>query len=327
MRKPAALICLGLLLAFTSAAENPTYLPTRIVRQVDAGEGVVTNFISSYLYEGRVLTNRVSEQDLSGDGIMDRRTVATYSYDGDGNRVLSVFEEYSIPDGTLESRNRFTSSYDDKGNLLENLVESDSGGDGSIDYRSRITRTYDSEGKQIEQIEEFDLQADGTIDRSAKTTFTYDDRGNLVRRLIESDWDADGVVDGTSTYSRTYDRRDNLLLEVRTDGSDFTLTTRYTRDGRGNAIVTVVEIDWDGDGVVDETSTQTSTFNKRGQITSSITEYRDGEGLLYGTTKTSYTYDAHDNVIQVVREHDIEGDETPKEIDTATYTYTHVTGR
>jgi YD repeat-containing protein len=165
------------------------------------------------------------------------------------------------------------------------------------------------------------------------TTLTYDQRGNLVQRLIEADWDADGTVDGATTYTRTYKWRDNLLLEVRTDDAgldgtpDFTLTTRYTVDGRGNAIVTVVEIDWDGDGIVDEASTQTSTFNKRGQITSSIAESRDGEGLLYGTTKTTYSYDAHGNVIQIVREHDLDGDETPPEVDTTTYTYTHVTGR
>jgi serralysin len=327
MRKPAMVICLGLLLAFTSAADNPTYLPTRIVRQVDAGEGPITTFVFTYTYDGRRPTRAVSEQDLDRDGIVERRTVTTYTYDADGNRISAVFEEYALPDGTLEARSTFTSTYDENGHLLQNVVERDSGGDGTIDYRSQTTRTYDSDGQQIEQIEEFDTNADSVIDRFAKTTFAYDERGNLVQRRNEVDGNADGVVDGTSTRTYTYDRRDNLILEVRTDdGSEFTLTTRYTRDARGNAVVTVVEIDWEGDGIVDETTTETSTFNKQGQLTTSITEYRDGEGVL-GTTRTTYSYNAHGKVIQVVREHAIDGNGTSAFVDTTTYTYAHVTGK
>jgi hypothetical protein len=135
MKNPFAAIWFGLLLAFTSGAENPTWLPTQVVREVDAGKGAITTFISSYTYDGRRPIRAVSEHDLDRDGIMDRRVVSTYTYDQDGHRVLVVFEEYAIPGGTLETRIQFTYAYDQKGNLLQSVVERDSGGDGTIDYR------------------------------------------------------------------------------------------------------------------------------------------------------------------------------------------------
>ena len=331
MKNTVAVIGLSLLLVLTVAAENP-YQITQVLREVSSGDDVVTTFLANYTFEGRLLNSQAVEMDVNRDGTMDRRTTATYSHDQEGNRVLTVFETYDISDGRLESRTRVSNAYDVNGRVVQGLVETDSNGDGTIDSVSRTTFTYNSDGNRVLQVQEVDSDDDGAIEGISKTTFSYDTSGNLVRRLIESDADADGSTDSTSTHIYAYDARGNLLSEVREDDgdrdgkADFTLATRYTLDARGNAVLVVSDIDWDGDAVIDETSTRASTFNKRGQLLSSTTEYQNPDVSFYATATTTYTYDNHGNVVRIMTEHKVEGDESLNQVETVSYTYGRVTG-
>jgi hypothetical protein len=100
-----------------------------------------------------------------------------------------------------------------------------------------------------------------------------------------------------------------------------TTTTRYTLDEDGNAVLAISERRYADESIPVAIDTVRSTFNKRGDIVSSITEHDDGDGIVDGTTIVSYSYDPHRNLIRIVREFDNENDGVIDYIQTFTRTY------
>ena len=69
--------------------------------------------------------------------------------------------------------------------------------------------------------------------------------------------------------------------------------------------------------------TRRSTFNKRGDVVSSITEYYE-DGVADGAASDSYSYDAHRNLIGILEESDFDGDGVIDYVRTSTLTYDRV---
>ena len=98
------------------------------------------------------------------------------------------------------------------------------------------------------------------------------------------------------------------------------------RDEDGNAVLVVTEVDYEADGVVDGTERRTSTYDKRGNVISSLSESYDADGALNWTSKTtySYVYDAHGNLTGVTAAHDFEADGVVDVTEVTTYRYARV---
>jgi hypothetical protein len=288
-------------MAALSARGDSKFFLIKTIEEIDAeADGTALPFrVVSYSYQDGVVVGSVSELDETGDGIMDRRSISTLTYDDQGRPYRDQIESYDISTGTVESR-------------------------------STITREYDSRGNQAGSVIEADANADGTLDYISSTTIRYDEGNNLIGRVTEADRGADGTWDDVDTLTRTYDAGDNLVLQVREvdNGRDGQVekreTWRFTVDSRGNRTLAVHEIDFEADGVVDFNDRTVCVYDRQRRLQSSTTEYGYSfeEGILERSLSTStYFYDRHGNRIRIVQENDAYADGLIDEIRITTRTY------
>ena len=146
------------------------------------------------------------------------------------------------------------------GMFSRRVAEYDAYNDGSVDSVDTVTNTYDARGHLLT-----------TTSGNSSTIYTYDEQGREAAFRSEVDFDGDGVVDYVSSFSRTYDPSGNIVggvyLSFSADGSSNSRTvTTSTFGPNGTELSTIVEADYEDDGVIDERYTATSTYNSQGRV-------------------------------------------------------------
>lgn len=198
------------------------------------GSGVLVAHVayaSTYDNRGNQATTLV-RVDHDGDGVIDNRQEHAWEYDAGGRLVRSVVSQYADDAATmLTGRSEVRAGYDSRGRYTGAVSESDFGGDGGVDFVTREGVTYDAQGRRSVQLVEQDHDGDGTYDSRSLTLTTYDGRGRLEG--IEFRSSSVGAADFVSVTAFAYPTRDLLVITV----SD----------------------DFDDDGTVDRTYTQTRT--------------------------------------------------------------------
>ncbi|HKQ38320.1 MAG TPA: hypothetical protein VJ063_09595 [Verrucomicrobiae bacterium] len=296
------LILLAALMA--DAGEQPKFVLERSLTEIDEGaDGTALPFIVvEYSYEGALATGWSLETDLNADGVMDRRSVSTLNYDSTGHLTRDVNESYDIATGVLEARGIITYAYDSSGNRIGNRIETDSNADGVLDYISNTTFWYDAGGNLGGWTNKVDSNADGTWDSREIAIREYDGRGNLVQAVRVIANAADGEIGKRETW-------------------------RYTVDSGDKVRASEHDIDFYGDGLVDYSDRTEYTYDRRGRLSASITEYRamfeEGD-VERSLSRSTYFYDSHGNQIRVVQEDDADADGVIDQIRTTTRTYTRV---
>ena len=103
---------------------------------------------------------------------------------------------------------------------------------------------------------------------------------------------------------------------------DWRKETTNTYDAEGLLLSTILELDWEADGIIDERHSTTNTYDETSLLLSSIYEY-DGEadGIIDERELTTNTYDKTGLLFSTVEEYDGEADGTInfRELTTNTY--------
>jgi len=99
------------------------------------------------------------------------------------------------------------------------------------------------------------------------------------------------------------------------------LSATFTYDGR-ELVQTISDVDFTGDGIMDERSTVTTTYNRRGQRILRIAEsFSLTDGTLEQRSTNTFTYDRQGHLASNLYYHDWEGDGTVDRILRSTYEF------
>jgi hypothetical protein len=264
------------------------------IRQIDTnGDGIAepTSALSSVTETYDDLNNLVSSvitTDLDGEGVIDFRSVSNFEYDAGNNLVREMTTGVGTAAAYVSTSTR---AYDALGRTVAVATDIDLGGDGAPDLRTIERFTYDELGRQVTQTVETDVGADGIIDQRAvfanayigQTTViageidsngdglvdtrstavnNYDASSRLLSSSFEADNNNDGVIDYRELVSNAYDAAGNLVIEQRlvdrdaNGTADFGQAINNTYDAQGQLVSAVVSTDLNGDGIIDEQTSQ-----------------------------------------------------------------------
>lgn len=210
--------------------------------------------------------------DSDANGSID--ALEYYRRDADG-RLVSIDKD-TDNDGAIELQDLFY--YDSQGRETRRELDvTPLGVPGAID-----TLTWNAYGQR--QTISHDADGDGHDD--SVTEYQYNSRHQLIRMTRNED--ADGTIE--NDYYWHYDDNGYLLEEgsrVTSPVSHNSITT-YTRDALGNVLTS--DLDYDGDGIFDETSTY--IYDANGNLTEVVRRQSDNGVIIsrssYSNQKTSH---------------------------------------
>ncbi|MEJ8562320.1 DUF4214 domain-containing protein [Yoonia sp. GPGPB17] len=263
--------------------------------------------------------------DADGDGVTETLSTSTTTLDADGGRTQ--VNEVRNNDGSLRSESVVTVSDDG----LTTVTQTDSDGDGGAERTSTSITTLNADGSQttVAQLtaedgslisrsladtsddglvvtQSTDADGDGTYDLIRTTTTTLDVDGGT--NMMNEVRDAAGVLRSGSTTTASDDGRQvtrsvdtngdgvtdvsSVTLEA-DDGTLTSTTSQLAADGSlqsatetilsANGLTTTVSEDRDGDGIVDLVMLESTTLNADGSITV-LTEDRSRDGATYSSS-------------------------------------------
>ncbi len=283
---------------FPALAEHPNYLLTqRTIVNQRADGAMVDVDRTRYTYNKGELTQIVAETDNDQDGVMDRASYVTLSYDERGNRTNMVGEAVSLADGRVRMRFNAVDAYDRRGQLTNELYQ-------------------------------LDLNADGNIDQVSTTAFTWD-HGNLVELAEHWRGEWPEYAESTRVETRSYNKRGDIELSVvRFEDSvnifGMNSTTRWTYNARGEPVSMVIEHDFDGDGIPDGGLLErTFVCDRRGLVTEMLDQALLMDGTALSTTRTLQTFDQHRCLTRIRVESDDGADGIVESAQVTTDTYIH----
>ncbi|WP_298922493.1 DUF4214 domain-containing protein, partial [uncultured Roseobacter sp.] len=210
---------------------------------------------------GNGLVTSVSA-DYDGDGVLDRSTSLTRGASGGYTEIATDYSDASL---TLRTETR-TQSADG----WTATTTTDLDGDGNtnriitstIDLSRNVNTTYK------------DLAADG----STQDEVTGMVSANGKARSLYLDVDGDGSDDVMRMWNMSYDASGDEVSTFTETAGNGTLSYREITTTAADGLSSVKTADVDGDGVIDGTSTTTTTLNDDGsRKTVSETRYADGD--------------------------------------------------
>src|SRR5262249_20752883 len=127
------------------------------------------------------------------------------------------------------------------------------------------------------EVTRYDGNLDGTNDSTINEDYTFDKFGNLIQ-LITGVVNHDGTIDPVETWTQEYDYRNHTCTSsngiIETNGliNYFDVSTGLLNEHR-QVVFQVMNLDLDGDGVIDATDTWTNTYSPRGYILTTHAEF------------------------------------------------------
>ena len=242
-----------------------------VLRQVtkDATDDAISEIVTTASGNGLVSTTAT---DFTGDGNVDRNRSMVRSADGSWTETNSLF----YPGTRVQETKRTSQSADGR----TKIIEHDLNGDGSFD-RSTVSSRDLSNNLQVDYR---DVRLDGTRSiliteevsaNGMNTSFTFDvdnDSKSDFSRLTDKSFNEDGssvetfreFYEANVAIYGTYGAKKMVYSEVRTQSA--------------NGLQASTEIDADGDGQVDATTTEVTNIGIDGRQTiTAETRYADGD--------------------------------------------------
>jgi len=161
-----------------------------------------------------------------GDGVLDLVSTYAYVWDVQSNLLQSDGKIDYRADGVIDERTVVTFTYD-HGYLAQLDIASDWDGDGVFEERGVVPFFYEKRA----DLRYFTQLSEGAAGRYVFTS-VWDNQRNLVGWTDVWDDGADGIIELEMRYQATFDAHGNLLVETEQyryeDGSvSGPLTTRY----------------------------------------------------------------------------------------------------
>ncbi|SER81938.1 intein C-terminal splicing region, partial [Pseudovibrio axinellae] len=255
---------------------------TQTVIQIHEGADLSPSGLRSTAIETVSATGRVVtlEEDLDGDGTVDRRTVKTTSDDG----TVETLVQDLAADGRVQSQDRLVES----ANGLTSSAYSDRDGDGTFETLSSEETVLNADGSSTTTFAR--ERSDGTL----ATMNTVEVSGNGLTSVTSEDIDGDGTTDQT-TLSRTEIAADGTLSRTEeVTAQDGSLIASVSEVSSGNGRSSSQAVDLDGDGGVDQettiiigddgaTTTTSSFFDETETVISKSVTTTSGNGLMTTT--------------------------------------------
>lgn len=216
--------------------------------------------------------------DLDGDSHIDRTITQTEATNG---TVTTTVVDTST-DGAQHSKLETMKS----GNGLLVTEKLDVNGDGVFDVVTQSVTIIGADSSRTTTLEK--TAATGAL--IAKATSTTSANGLSV--VTQTDADGDGTYDAKSTDT-TVLNADGSKTRTVSAFAGSSLTGRSTTTTSGNGLSSTAQVDFDGNGTVDQTTAVTATLAADGSR-SETTTVSSGNGQLLGKTVT--TIDAHKTV-------------------------------
>jgi len=250
--------------------------------------------------------------DYTGDGITDTTTLSTVTetYDDFNNLTNRSITADTDGDGVLDYRNEAMFSYDAANNLIWEVAAT---GGPAGSFLTTSTRAYDALGRKVAVATDIDLGGDGSVDTRTIERFTYDELGQQATQTVEKDIGADGTVDERSVFANAYAPQMTVIagdIDNNGDGvTDVRFTVTNTYDEFSRLLTNAYEADSNGDGVIDYRETVNNTYDEGGRV---LTETRwidrNGDGVNDFTQLTSNAYDAAGQIMSSTISTDTNGD-------------------
>ncbi|WCA60505.1 adhesin [Agrobacterium tumefaciens] len=233
-------------------------------------------------------TNRTVVEDLNGDGSVDRQTSEVVVFNDDASRTKTV--TIRSGDSTLLGRTTVDISAD----RLTTIAATDSDGDGVVDKHEAETTLVD--GQTV--LEEKLFTRSGTIYRSTRKTVS----ASGLSTTVETDINGDGTTDYLTTVDTV----------INDDGSRKETTVRKSANGAtiqssslltsGNGLTVVSEQDFNGDGIADTRSVQSTVYEQNGSVSKTVSSYQGTTFVAREKVVTS------GNALSTVASRDFDGD-------------------
>lgn len=215
--------------------------------------------------------NESSQSDLNGDWVYDETTNRNTAVEDDGTvRIV----EAKLSGSSVASRSTARTS----ANGLISTVEQDFDGNDAVDDVTTTTKSLLASGAVVETV----TKRSGNNTLVSSTSKTTSSDGMSIVQL--EDVDGDGITDYRT--EQTIAASGNTSLEVKELGQNGELVSRSeTTTLRGGLSSTQV-IDRDGDGIVDETRTSSTSIDAYGVKTTQTFRYQGSSTLLERATTT-----------------------------------------
>ena len=156
---------------------------------------------------------------------------------------------------------------------------------------------------------EYDENGDGVADYSYEYMVEYDENYQVISQMYTEDLDGDGVTDyGFEYVIEEYDANGGILSATETtteDGMSETYTVEY--DEEGNESVIVYDVDYDSDGVADESTTYYANYDEYGSLESYDVDYDSDGSIDESFTYETVEYDENGNVVYEAYDYDLDG--------------------
>lgn len=259
---------------------------TETVEETNANGSLRDGMVKTVSADG---LSKTTAFDLDGDATTDLTTTEVITTNPD-NSYLTTTTDFN-GDGSLRDQTKVLLSADN----LSQTTQLDVDGDGVWDLTTTDVTTINADGSRTQTVT--DLNADGSQRDKMVIAKGADGRS----RTIQIDQNGDGVWDSVET------------IVVAPDGSSVDTTTAYNNNGsiNGKAIVSTSadgltrtsQIDADGDGTTDLTTTETTVQNADGSSTRTVSNTANNGALRDRTITTTSA-----NGLNVTTQLDIDGD-------------------
>jgi hypothetical protein len=216
------------------------------------------------------ILGQVTRRDVGHDGIVDEIDVLTAHFDARLNPVHRSWETDLGVDGVIDSRTTYDVVFDAGNRVSAYTYETDDPADGVADSRNTVSLTYDANGRGTLESHEQDSNGDGVVDSRGLYDWRYDSSGALRALSIrfEYDFDGNGAADSRRLEEATFDQDRRLLTSLVWD-------------------------DFEADGITDQVSSRTRSYDSYGNVLEEVSETGDGSGSEWvWRTVTRYDYGA-----------------------------------
>ncbi|WP_245510191.1 beta strand repeat-containing protein [Rhizobium leguminosarum] len=235
---------------------------------------------------------QIVKTDADGNGVFEETTTDVIVLDGTGKRTETVTSRSA--DGTLNAQ----SVTEVSANRQTTTVTTDADGDGKIETRQVKVIALDGSVTTTETA----YTPNDTVTGTTRSTVTV--TGNGLTTTTSVDLNRDSLADRVKSDQTVLNADGSKTQTISLSSSNATLLDKKTIVTSGNGMSITTSEDLNGDGVVDTTTTDATTFDTDGLQFQTVSNFQGT--TLVGTTKVTSNLNGLDGST----DYDLDGDGT-----------------
>ncbi|WP_051909764.1 FG-GAP-like repeat-containing protein [Neorhizobium galegae] len=240
---------------------------TRIGSNLSANNTVLSK---SYVWTDATGYSINTKADRDGNGVYERIVSGLTGFNADGSATQTIVE--TAQNASVLSQKTINIS----ATGLSVVTQTDYDGDGIMDVKGVDTLALNSNGSTIKTESLHTLPGSVLISKVVTTTAT-----DQKAVMIDADFDGDAVNDQTTAILVNNNGSKTTTASTFDAGQ---LESKAVSTVSGNGLISVVQVDLDGDSVYEREITDATVYNADGSTTRKVTELDGGRAFQHGTT-------------------------------------------